>query len=43
MTDRQPPHHDELPLPDYDHLPTGSLDGRVRILEAAGVEDRLSS
>jgi len=29
------PHHDELPLPDYDHLPLGSLEGRIRSL---GVE-----
>jgi hypothetical protein len=26
--------HDELPLPDYDHLPTGSLEGRIRSLTA---------
>jgi hypothetical protein len=42
MTDHKPPHHDELPLPDYDHLPTGSLQGRVRTLQAAGVEDLLA-
>jgi hypothetical protein len=28
------PHHDQLPLPDYDHLPTGSLAGRIRSLDA---------
>lgn len=28
------PHHDELPLPDYDHLPTGSLAARIRSLDA---------
>lgn len=28
------PHHDELPLPDYDHLPTGSLESRIRSLDA---------
>jgi hypothetical protein len=28
------PHHDQLPLPDYDHLPTGSLESRVRSLDA---------
>jgi hypothetical protein len=27
------PHHDQLPLPDYDHLPTGSLAGRIRSLD----------
>ena len=33
---------DELPLPDYDHLPTGSLEGRIRTLDAAGVEALLA-
>jgi hypothetical protein len=28
----QVPRHDELPLPDYDHLPTGSLASRIRSL-----------
>jgi len=31
------PHHDELPLPDYDHLPVGSLEGRIRSLDAEGL------
>ena len=31
------PHHDELPLPDYDHLPVGSLTSRVRTLDLDGV------
>ncbi|QCW49803.1 hypothetical protein FE634_04150 [Nocardioides dongxiaopingii] len=31
------PHHDELPLPDYDHLPVGSLGHRIRSLDADGV------
>lgn len=26
--------HADLPLPDYDHLPTGSLEGRIRGLTA---------
>jgi hypothetical protein len=26
--------HDQLPLPDYDHLPVGSLEGRIRSLDA---------
>jgi hypothetical protein len=30
-------HHDELPLPDYDHLPLPSLTSRVRTLDVAGV------
>jgi hypothetical protein len=36
------PHHDELPLPDYDHLPIGSVESRIRTLDAAGVEAVLS-
>src|SRR4051794_9724480 len=28
--------HDQLPLPDYDHLPTGGLASRIRTLDAAG-------
>jgi hypothetical protein len=32
------PHHDELPLPDYDHLPVGSLESRIRSLDAPGLE-----
>jgi len=31
------PAHDELPLPDYDHLPLGSLEGRIRSLDIAGL------
>jgi hypothetical protein len=31
------PGHDALPLPDYDHLPLGSLTHRVRMLDTAGV------
>ncbi len=30
--------HADLPLPDYDHLPLGSLTHRVRTLDAAGVK-----
>jgi hypothetical protein len=30
--------HDELPLPDYDHLPLASLIQRVRTLDADGVQ-----
>ena len=32
------PSHDELPLPDYDHLPAGPLEHRIRTLDAAGLE-----
>jgi hypothetical protein len=42
MTDRPVPHHDQLPLPDYDHLPVGSVESRIRTLDAAGVEDLLN-
>jgi hypothetical protein len=37
-----PPSHDELPLPDYDHLPKGSLASRIRPLDRAGVEQLLA-
>lgn len=40
MTDT--PHHDQLPLPDYDHLPVGSLEGRIRSLDADGLEQLLT-
>jgi hypothetical protein len=30
--------HDQLPLPDYDHLPVDGLTSRIRTLDAAGVE-----
>src|SRR4051812_2202090 len=33
--------HDQLPLPDYDHLPTGGLASRIRTLDAAGVQTLL--
>jgi hypothetical protein len=29
--------HDELPLPDYDHLPLASLTQRIRALDADGL------
>jgi len=31
-------HHDQLPLPDYDHLPVEGLTSRIRTLDAAGLE-----
>jgi hypothetical protein len=37
MTDR-----DDLPLPDYDHLPVGSLISRARTLDAEGLESVLA-
>lgn len=42
MNDEQVPAHDELPLPDYDHLPVSSLEQRVRSLDADGVEALLA-
>ena len=36
------PHRDELPLPDYDHLPTGSLEGRLRSLDQPALETLLA-
>ena len=34
--------HDELPLPDYDHLPIASLAQRARTLDADGVQALLA-
>jgi hypothetical protein len=34
--------HDALPLPDYDHLPVGSLTSRIRTLDADGLQTVLS-
>ena len=42
VNDAPVPHHDQLPLPDYDHLPVGSLEGRIRTLDLAGVESVLA-
>jgi hypothetical protein len=33
--------HDQLPLPDYDHLPVEGLTSRIRTLDATGVETLL--
>jgi hypothetical protein len=33
--------HDQLPLPDYDHLPLGGLTSRIRTLDQAGVRTLL--
>jgi hypothetical protein len=37
VTPEPAPHHDQLPLPDYDHLPLGSLEPRISTLDADGV------
>ncbi|MFG3008413.1 hypothetical protein [Streptomyces calvus] len=36
------PARDALPLPDYDHLPVGGLESRVRSLSAGEVEELLA-
>ncbi|WP_406728863.1 hypothetical protein WJ438_35755 [Streptomyces sp. GD-15H] len=36
------PARETLPLPDYDHLPIGSLESRVRALSADEVEELLA-
>jgi hypothetical protein len=36
------PQHDELPIPDYDHLQTGALVSRIRTLDAAGLQTLLT-
>ncbi|RBY82500.1 hypothetical protein DQ238_04225 [Geodermatophilus sp. TF02-6] len=33
--------HDQLPLPDYDHIPVEGLASRIRMLDATGVETLL--
>ncbi|MGY1692275.1 hypothetical protein ACI79C_07480 [Geodermatophilus sp. SYSU D00697] len=33
--------HDQLPLPDYDHLPVEGLTSRIRTLDATGLETLL--
>lgn len=33
--------HDQLPLPDYDHLPVEGLASRIRTLDAPGLETLL--
>ncbi len=34
--------HDDLPIPDYDHLQTGALVSRIRTLDATGLETLLA-
>ncbi|MCU1512055.1 MAG: hypothetical protein JWO34_1895 [Arthrobacter sp.] len=36
------PQHDELPLPDYDHLPTGTLPTRITGLDEAQLSQVLA-
>ena len=42
MTTDSGPSRDDLPLPDYDHLPTGSLQSRIRSLDSEGVRQLLA-
>jgi hypothetical protein len=36
------PDRDELPLPDFDHIPLGTLPSRITALDAAGVSQLLA-
>ena len=36
------PKHDELPLPDYDHIPLGTLPTRITALDEEGVSTLLA-
>ena len=36
------PAHDSLPLPDYDHLPVGSLTSRIRTLDVDDLQTLLT-
>jgi hypothetical protein len=42
VTDDAVPDRHELPLPDYDHLPLGSIQTRIRALDEAGLEQLLA-
>ena len=42
MTTDSGPDKDALPLPDYDHLTTGSLQSRIRSLDGEGVRQLLA-
>ena len=42
MTTDSGPDKDALPLPDYDHLTTGSLQSRIRSLDGEGVRQLLT-
>ncbi len=38
----QSPSHENLPLPDYDHIPLGSLPSRIHSLDAEGISALLA-
>ena len=42
MSEHDTPGRGELPLPDYDHLTVGSLEGRIRSLDAGQLEQLLA-
>lgn len=42
MTQNETPRHDELPLPDYDHLPLGTLPTRITGLDEAALTQLLN-
>jgi hypothetical protein len=42
MAQQPVPQHGDLPLPDYDHLPQGSVQSRIRTLDAQGVDQVLA-
>lgn len=41
MTQSESPRHEDLPLPDYDHLPLGTLPTRINGLDESGVAQLL--
>jgi hypothetical protein len=36
------PHHDQLPLPDYDHLPVAAVQQRIRSLDIGALEELIA-
>ena len=42
MAQNESPRHDDLPLPDYDHLPLGTLPTRINGLDETGVGQLLA-
>lgn len=41
MTQSESPRHEDLPLPDYDHLPLGTLPSRINGLDESAVNQLL--
>lgn len=42
MTQNETPRHEDLPLPDYDHLPLGTLPTRINGLDESAVAQLLA-